>query len=271
MQLTTKEKNRLKSQYGEWAVITGASSGIGLELAKQLADASFHLILHGRKRNNLQALEKTLKSKYSIEIRLLTSDLSTLEGNQELIDATQDLDIGLFIGSAGFGTSGEFVQNELITEVNMLHVNCESLLVLSHHFGQRFVEKQKGGIILLSSMVAFQGTPFSANYAATKAYVQTLAEGLAVELKSKGVDVLAAAPGPVTSGFSERANMRPNMSLQTEQVGVPILRALGKKTTVYPGFLTKLLVYSLQMVPRWAKIQIMKNVMSGMTKHQQNA
>jgi short-subunit dehydrogenase len=163
MQLTTKEKNRLKSQYGDWAIITGATSGIGLELAKQLASASFHLVLHGRQIERLQALETTLKSSYTIEIRLVVSDLSNLEGSQQLIQATKDLNIGLFVGSAGFGTSGDFIHNKLATEVNMLHVNCESLLVLSYHFGQRFVEKQKGGIILLSSMVAFQGTPFSAN------------------------------------------------------------------------------------------------------------
>ncbi|UPT68195.1 MAG: SDR family NAD(P)-dependent oxidoreductase [Sphingobacteriales bacterium JAD_PAG50586_3] len=120
----------------------------------------------------------------------------------------------------------------------------------------------------MSSMVAFQGVPYAAHYAATKAYVQTFAEALAVELKPYGVDVLAAAPGPVKSGFSSRANMKMDLALTPEQVGVPILKALGRKTTVLPGFLTKLLVYSLRTVPRWGKIRIMKMVMGGMTQHQ---
>jgi len=117
----------------------------------------------------------------------------------------------------------------------------------------------------MSSMVAFQGTPFASNYAATKAYVQTLAEGLREEFKPFGVDVLAAAPGPVQSGFGQRANMTMSMSLTPAQVGMPILKALGKTTTVLPGLLTKFLVYSLRMLPRNIKVKIMQKVMGGMT------
>jgi len=117
-------------------------------------------------------------------------------------------------------------------------------------------------------MVGFQGVPYSANYAATKAYVQSLAEGLYHELKPFGVDVLATAPGPVKSEFEDRANMRMDMYLTPKHVGVPILKALGNKMTVLPGTLTKLLVYSLRIVPRWGKIRILKIVMGGMTKHQ---
>ncbi len=143
------------------------------------------------------------------------------------------------IVSAGYGTSGLFVDGSLHSEINMLKVNCEALLSLTHYFSQQFVQHKRGGIILMSSIVAFQGTPYSSNYAATKAYVQTLAEGLAAELKPFGVDVLAAAPGPVESGFGKRANMKMLMSLKPSQVGVQILKALGCKTTVLPGLLTK--------------------------------
>ena len=139
---------------------------------------------------------------------------------------------------------------------------------LTHHFGNRFAGQGKGGIILMSSMVGFQGVPYAAHYAATKAYVQSLGEALALELKSKGVDVLAAAPGPVETGFAKRANMQMGMKLQAADIAAPILKSLGKRATVLPGFLTKLLVYSLRTVPRWAKIRIMRLVMSGMTQHQ---
>ncbi len=172
------------------------------------------------------------------------------------------------IASAGFGTSGAFLNTSIHAEVNMLQVNCLALLQLTHHFAQKFAAQKKGGIILMSSIVSFQGVPFAANYAASKAYVQTLAEALYHELKPYNVDVLSAAPGPVQTGFSERANMVMDNTLTPDQIGVPILKALGRKATVLPGFLSKLLVYSLGTVPRWGKIRIMKGVMGGMTKHQ---
>ncbi len=268
MKLSKNEKIRLKTKYGQWAVVTGASSGIGLELATQLAEAGFNLIIHARNLDKLEDLAKKLKNNIGIDVKIVVSDVSQTEGIEKLIQATKGLDVGLLIVSAGYGTSGNFINIPIDSEINMLRVNCEALLSLTHHYSKQFVKQKRGGIILLSSMVAFQGTPFAANYAATKAYVQSLAEGLAVELKPHGVDVLAAAPGPVESGFSERANMQMSMSLTPSQVGVPILEALGRTTTVLPGFLTKFLVYSLSTVPRWGKVLIMEKVMGGMTAHQ---
>lgn len=268
MQLSTNEKQRLKTRYGEWAIVTGASSGIGLELATQLASAGFNLVINSRNSDKLQEVKKLLTTDNNIEIKIVASDVSETEGIDKIIQTTQGLHVGLLVVSAGYGSSGNFIDSSLHSEINMLRVNCEALLSLTHYYSQQFVQQKRGGIILMSSMVAFQGTPYAANYAATKAYVQILAEALATELKPKGIDVLAAAPGPVDSGFSQRANMKMSISLTPQQVGVPILQALGKKTTVLPGFLTKLLVYSLRTVPRWGKIKIMEKVMGGMTEHQ---
>ncbi len=139
---------------------------------------------------------------------------------------------------------------------------------MTHYFSQKFKVQKRGGIIFLSSLVAFQGVPYPANYAATKAYIQSLAEALAVELKPFGVDVLAAAPGPVDSGFGQRANMKMGTALKPSEIGIPILKALGRKSNVIPGLLSKILVYSLRLLPRWAKIRIMQKVMGGFTEHQ---
>lgn len=268
MKLSTKEQTRLISKYGEWAVVTGGSLGIGLEICRQLAASGFSLVINSRNLENLQAVHQELKSKYDIQVKVIASDLSEENGLEPILNFTKDLNVGLLVVSAGYGTSGLFVESSLPREINMLRVNSESLLAITHHFTRKFKEQKRGGIILMSSMVAFQGVPFSANYAATKAYVQTLAEALAVELKPYGVDILSAAPGPVETGFSQRANMKMSMALSPEQVGVPILEALGRKTTVLPGLLTKFLVYSLRTVPRWGKVKIMQQVMGGMIAHQ---
>ena len=268
MQLSVNEKARLRNKYGDWAIITGATSGIGLELATRLAEAGLNLLINARSLSALKEVQSSLQLTYGVEIHIVDADLSYIAGVEKLIEGFSDLNVGLLVAAAGYGTSGLFINNSVENEVNMLRLNCEALLLLTHHLGQRFAVQKRGGIILMSSMVAFQGVPFAANYAATKAFVQTLAEGLAVELKSFGVDVLAAAPGPVDSGFGKRANMNMNMSLKPAEIGVPILRALGRKRTVLPGLLTKGLVYSLRTVPRWGKIKIMAKVMGGFTAHQ---
>ncbi len=268
MQLSANEKNRLKSKYGEWAIVTGASSGIGLELSKQLADAGFNLIINSRHLEKLKAVETDLKSKHPVEIRIVDADVSETAGMDKIIQAAQGLNVGILITSAGYGTSGLFTDTSIHSEINMLRVNCEAVLSLTHYFSQKFKQQKRGGIIFLSSLVAFQGVPYSANYAATKAYIQSFAEALAIELKPFGIDILAAAPGPVDSGFGQRANMKMGKALKPSDLGVPILKALGRQTNVIPGLLSKILVYSLRTVPRWAKIRIMQKVMGGFTQHQ---
>ena len=177
-----------------------------------------------------------------------------------------NLDIGLLVTAAGFGTSGRFLSAKMEEERSMLSVNCEAVLMLIHHFGNQFKAAKHGGIILFSSIVAFQGVPYSAHYAATKAYIQTLGEGLAVEWTGSGVDIHLAAPGPVKTGFGEVANMDMENAQDPKILAAQILKSVGKKTVSYPGTLTKLLTASLSMLPRWGKVRVMKLVMGGMTR-----
>lgn len=203
-----------------------------------------------------------------IQTRVIAADLSQAPEMQHVIDATKDLDVGLLIAAAGYGTSGEFVRADLENEVNMLEVNCRAALVLTHHFAQKFVQRKRGGIVLFSSIVAFQGVPRTANYAATKAYIQTLVEGLYAELKPLGVDVLASAPGPVQTGFATRANMQMGQALTAKDVAQATLDALGKRATVRPGWPSMLLEGLLTPLPRWGRTLIMTQIMACMTKHQ---
>ena len=269
MAVSVSLKNKLRS-YGPWAIVTGASSGIGRELVERLAEAQLNIVMVGRNEKALDEVRASIEP-YNVGTQVILGDLSQRDQVEKVIQKTEGLDIGLFVASAGFGTSGEFIESSLEDELNMLEVNCTALFIMTHHFARLFKERGKGGIILLSSMVGFQGAPYAAHYAATKAYVQSLGEALAVELKSTGVRVLAAAPGPVNTGFGDRAKMQMGKALRPSDVGLPILKALGHKNTVLPGFLTKFLMGSLSMLPRWGKVKVMKIVMGGMTKHQRLA
>jgi hypothetical protein len=133
---------------------------------------------------------------------VIACDLSTQGGREAVVSATKDLDVGMFIAAAGFGTSGPVLQADLEQERVMLHVNCDAPLAHCVHFGQRFAARGRVGIILMSSLVGWQGTPWAPQYTAKKVNIQALAEAMHAELKPSGVDVLASAPGPVYSGFA---------------------------------------------------------------------
>lgn len=259
--------SRIRDRYGPWAVVTGASDGIGRALASELAASGMHIVLAARRKDVLDALGAELSLRHGIETRSVAVDLAQRAGVDTLLDATRDLDVGLLVAAAGFGTSGEFLEADLETELAMIDLNCRAVASLSHAYGRRFVARGRGGIVLLSSLVAFQGVPRAANYAATKAYVQSLAEGLRPELAPRGVDVVASAPGPVNSGFAARASMKMSMAQTPAEVARGTLAALGRWGTVRPGFLARFLELSLSFLPRWGRVRMMGVVMKGMTSH----
>ncbi|CAL77087.1 putative oxidoreductase, short-chain dehydrogenase/reductase family [Bradyrhizobium sp. ORS 278] len=260
------EADRLRRAYGATAVVTGASDGIGRAVAMRLAQAGFGLVLVARRKAVLDALADELEALQSIRPVVISADLSVPDDVARIDRDTAHLDVGLLVAAAGFGTSGPFVDGDLTAELNMIDVNCRALAQLTHMFGRRFAARRRGGIVLMSSLVAFQGVPRAANYAATKAFVQSLAEGLAPELKPFGVDVLASAPGPVMSGFGQRARMTIASGQTPDEVAVGTLKMLGRCTTVRPGFLAKALEASLMLLPRSGRAAMLARVMAGMTK-----
>ena len=269
MKLTKKTSKRLRKNYGDWVLITGATSGIGRELAIKFGEAGFNLIVTGRRNDDLKSLCTQLFDQHKTESIPISGDLSISEDVDKLLEDTSHLDIGIAILNAGFGTSGRFIDSDIQQEINMLDLNCKSVLAMAHHFANKMTKRaDRGALVLMSSMVAFQGVPYAANYAASKAFVQSLGEALAIELKGDGIDVLSAAPGPVATGFAKRANMKMDMTLKPEDISLSIVKAIGRRKTILPGFLTKFLVFNLRMTPRWAKTIIMGKVMAGFTKHQ---
>ncbi|MEM7343966.1 MAG: SDR family oxidoreductase [Chloroflexota bacterium] len=265
------QNQRLQTKYGPWAVVTGASSGIGREIARKLAEAGLNLVLVARSQATLKQLAADLNKAHGINIEVIVADLAQEADVAMVEDKTRHLECGLLVAAAGFGTSGQFLDGNLADEMAMLDVNCRALMRLSLEFGRRFADRGRGGLLLISSIVGFHGIPNVAHYSATKAYVQALAEALHVELAPLGVDVLSSAPGPTNSGFASRANMELGQAMDPATVAQATLNALGRRGTVLPGFLSKVIIYSQSMLPRWARIRLMGQIMGGATKHQQLA
>jgi len=257
-------KSAFHKRYGPWAMVTGASSGIGRALAVDAARRGLNLVLVARSESALAAAGDEA-AQYGVQVRVLVADLALPDGPASVISQTADIEIGLLVNAAGFGTSGEFTGTPLSAELEMIDVNCRAVVALSHAYAPGMKARARGGIILLSSIVAFQGVARAANYAATKAFNQVLAEGLRLELRPHGVDVLASAPGPVRSGFGDRAGMRMGNAASPRSVARGTLSALGSKGLVRPGMLSAMLGYSLAILPRPSRRFILGRIMKGMT------
>lgn len=243
----------------DWAVITGASEGIGRAIAFELAARKVRLVLCARRQTLLEELAGELRARFNIETMVVSADLGTMAGLVFLKEKTDGLDVGFLIAAAGYGQSVDFLKG--YDEADMVAVNCTASAVLVRHYGAQMASRKRGAIILFSSIVAFQGAPFSANYAATKAYIQTLAEGLYHEFKPYNVSVVCVAPGPVDTGFAARANMLMGKAETAETVAKATVNAIGNSFLVRPGFLGKLLGYSLGMLPRSLRVVIMGRIM----------
>jgi short-subunit dehydrogenase len=237
-------------RYGPWALITGASAGIGAEFARRLAGLGLNLVLVARRRDRLESLARQLEAEHKIQVLCVVADLSQPDFLTAIVHATQSIDIGLLVNNAGFGVAGNFLAHDLERELALLDVNCRALMILSHRFGNRMARRKKGGIILVSSVSAFIATPFEANYAASKVYELFLAEALGYELKKDGVDVLALCPGSTDTEFHEIAGSQPVAAMAVAPVVSLALRRLGKAPVAIPGWHNRLLVGLLKLTPR---------------------
>ncbi len=237
-------------KYGPWAVVTGASSGIGEIFARRLAKAGLNVVLAARRERELKTLANTLEAQHGVQVRILPVDLSQDDFLEHVRQQTSDLEVGLLVNNAGFATSGHFLDNDLEAEVAMLHVNARAPLVLAHHFGSLMKERSRGGIIFISSTLGFSGVPSWSNYAATKAFDHILAEDMASELKRHGVSVLAVAPGPTRTEFWQNTTSRFLPFTSPERVVNVALRKLGRRSSVTVGWLNSLIVFSTRLLPR---------------------
>ena len=236
-----------------WALVVGASDGIGAAFAEELAGRGSNLVLMARRGALLDELAQRLRAKYGVQTRTVIQDAATPGGIAAIASAPED--VGLIVCNAALGPIGPFLELTAAQLDAMLDLNCRSAAHLAHAFGARFAAHGRGGIVLLSSMAGDQGSALVAHYAATKAYLRVLAEGLWAELRPHGVDVLASCPGlvqtptyehtrPVSTGRLLPAPMRPR------DVARETLAALGKGPVIIPGRRNRLLASAARLLPR---------------------
>lgn len=223
-----KKINREK--YGPWAIVTGASSGIGKEFARQLAASGIHVVLVARRLPLLEAWGQELAETYGVQYRAVQADLSQPEFMEAVKAATQDLEIGLLVSNAGTGVPGAFLDIPEETLLHVVNLNAVAQMRLVHYYGRKLVNRGQGGIILVSAMGALDGIPHMANDAATKAYVTSLGQGLHVELAKAGIHTTVVIPGstetPIIAQFGLDLTKMPLQPMPVAQCVAEGLAAL---------------------------------------------
>jgi short-subunit dehydrogenase len=248
-------KNIISDWRGRWALVTGASAGIGVALARELAGGGAHLVLTARRQDRLDQLAKELSASHETKTEVFAADLADPDAPEKIFAFTKDrgLQIDLLINNAGFGRYGEFHSAEKQSLLDMVQVNCAAVVHLTHLYLPEMITRRRGDILILASTASFQAVPYIATYAATKAFDLLFAEGLAEELKPYGIRVCALCPGSTESEFHvvagrEKVQGRAETAEKVARTGLKALAA--GKSYVISGLGNYLGTHGERLVPR---------------------
>jgi uncharacterized protein len=247
-------------RYGPWALIAGASEGIGAAFATEVARAGLGVILVARRREPLLDLAATIGT----ECRTISADLASAAGVDAVFRATAGLEIGLVVANAAWCPIGPFLDVADESLRAAIDLNCTATLRLARHYLPPMAERRRGGFIIMSSIAGLQGSPGLVTYAATKAFGAVLAEGLWAEMRPYGVDVLACAPGAVeTPGLAQSKAKRAPGTVAPDVVAASALAALGRRPRTVPGSLMKTAATVTQrLLPRRTAIALIQKASS---------
>lgn len=245
----------MKNKYGPWALIAGASEGIGAAFANALAKDGINLVLVARRADPLERLAASLP----VETRTVAADLSTRDGLESVFLVTKGLDVGLVVANAALSPSGPFHEADPGELERALDLNCRAPMLLAHHFLPAMIARGRGGLIVMSSLAGQQGSPGLSLYAGTKAFGAIMAEGLWSEAREHGVDVVTCVAGAVsTPGLTSRSKTQAPGTLPPEVVAGAALRALGRGPRVVPGTLMKISsLLMTRLMPRRSAVTMM--------------
>jgi short-subunit dehydrogenase len=241
-------------RYGPTALVAGASEGIGAAFARELAGLGLDLVLVARRAEPLDALAEELRAANGVDVRALPYDLADPAAAVAITEACRGREIGLLVYNAAASSVGRFLDTPIEDHLRTVHVNARGPVLLAHAFGAPMKERGRGGIVMMSSLTAFQGTPLVASYGATKAFNLVLAEGLWGELRGCGVDVLACCAGATrTPGYervtptSTAARLAPKPQ-DPGDVAREALEALGRRPVVVTGRANRLASFFMRRV-----------------------
>jgi len=240
----------------KWALITGASAGIGWALAEQLAAGGAHLVLTARRTGRLQELAAELAGKHKVQVEVFSADLVRPEAPVEIHDFTsrKGIEVELLVNNAGFGAFGYAHEMPAAKMLEMVQVNCSAIVHLTRLYLPAMVERRHGDVLIVSSVAAFQALPFNSAYAATKAFDLLFAQGIAEEVRSFGVRICALCPGSTTTEFQEVAQ-QPDRIFRSAETAEKVARvgldglARGKSYVV-SGAKNRLMLESERLAPR---------------------
>ena len=239
-------------------LITGASSGLGLEFAKLFAAAGHPLVLSARREDKLQALAAQLRAAHGIAVTVLPLDLAQPGAASKLAQAVADagVQIEILVNNAGFGAFGEFVKTDLIDTTEMLQLNVIALAELTHLFLPQMLAHGRGRILNVGSVAGFVPGPYMSAYYASKAFVGSFSQALGEELRGTVVTVSCLCPGPTVTEFGQRGSMKPMKSPRSLRMGAPEVAQAGfdgllqGRALIIPGISNKFIVFAVKHLPR---------------------
>ena len=238
---------------GRWALVTGASAGIGVALARELVTHGARFILTARRKDRLEALAAELSAK-GAEVRTIVADLNDPAAPRQIFDQTEGagIPVDILIANAGLGRFGAFITNPVEQELSQVRVNCESVVHLARLFVPRMVERRRGWVLITASTASFQPLPYFSTYAATKAFDRFFAVGLAHEVGRFGVKVTALCPGPTESEFFDVAHagvLRRGVQSAADVARIGIAGLARGKRTVITNLIGRSTAFAVRLVP----------------------
>ena len=251
--------NRLADRYGAWALVAGASEGLGAAFAVALASRGMNVLLVARRMDLLEGVAEDCRGRFGVEARCLEGDLGAPGIAERLLGAVSGLEIGIVVYNAAYAPVGDFADADPADLARVIDVNVRGPTTLLRTLLPAMVARGRGAAILMSSLAGNQGSPGIAAYAASKAFNRVLAEGLWSELRGRGIDVIVCCAGAIrTPGFAQASAGDAPGTLDPEIVARKALRALGRGPVAVPGFVNGLAAWLLvRLLPRRAAIGVM--------------